>query len=66
MQRGLFIAVEGIDGSGKTTVIKMLKESMEKLNIPVVTMAFPNRSTFSGKKIDAYLKGGKDVRKTFV
>lgn len=38
---GLFISIEGNDGSGKTTVVACLKKELESRNIPVVTTREP-------------------------
>ena len=44
--RGTFIALEGIDGSGKGTQIKELKKRLEKEHYPVYRTAEPNDSPF--------------------
>lgn len=44
--RGAFIAFEGIDGSGKGTQIKRLKERLEENKIPVFGTMEPNDSPF--------------------
>lgn len=49
---GTFIAVEGIDGCGKTSLSKALNAALDG-----VWTCFPERSTFYGKLIDAWLKG---------
>lgn len=48
----MFIAVEGIDGSGKTSLSKALNKALDG-----VWTCFPERSTFYGKLIDSWLKG---------
>ena len=63
MNRGLFIVLEGQNGSGKTTIINKLTEY---LNGPTIYVnnekklwnvyKFPNRETIIGKKIDKFLK----------
>lgn len=52
MSKGLFIVFEGPDGSGKTTLSKMLTSQLENAE----WMSFPDRTTTSGKIIDKYLK----------
>ena len=44
MKRGLFIAFEGIDGSGKGTQIRKLKKRLEQENTRVFCTAEPNDS----------------------
>lgn len=44
MTKGLFISLEGPDGSGKTSVVKELKEQLEKLGYDIVTTREPGGS----------------------
>jgi len=46
----LLIVFEGIDGSGKTTISKMLCQYMKKKSIPVIWLREPSESKW-GKKI---------------
>ena len=39
--RGLFFALEGIDGSGKSTQLQLLKENLEKAGRPCITTCEP-------------------------
>jgi dTMP kinase len=57
--KNLFIAIEGIDGSGKSTQIQILKERLEKMGHKVYTTFEPTdgkigkmiRDIFSGKEV---------------
>lgn len=53
---GKFIVFEGINGSGKTTIINSLIDYYTKHNIKYKYIKFPNRKTESGKVIDKFLK----------
>lgn len=50
MKKGLFLAIEGPDGSGKTTTIKILKEYLEEKGYTVVLTREPG-GTLIGEKI---------------
>lgn len=53
---GLFIAIEGGDGSGKATQTKLLAAYLrEKLNKNVLTLSFPRHGEFSAYYTDQYL-----------
>jgi dTMP kinase len=54
---GMLIVIEGVDGSGKSTVSK---EMARRLGVD--WQCFPDRSTPIGKAIDGYLKGEWRVR----
>ena len=57
-RNGLFIAFEGIDGTGKTTLALNLKERLEALGYSVVIYKEPTNETEAGKKIRAsYFEG---------
>eukprot|EP00866_Antonospora_locustae_P001662 jgi/Antlo1/1662/1114 len=57
---GKFVVLEGIDKSGKTTVISKLCDrirSEDMFCVDVVTLGFPNRKSATGNVIDKYLCG---------
>lgn len=55
VSRGALIVLEGCDRAGKTTQCKKIVEMLRKLGHKAAYMNFPNRSTDTGKLIDAYL-----------
>ncbi|MFQ5956226.1 MAG: dTMP kinase [Candidatus Brocadiales bacterium] len=56
--RGKLIAIEGIDGSGKTVQAHLLLERFKKEGCPVVDVRFPHRRQgFFGKMVNRYLNG---------
>jgi dTMP kinase len=57
-KKGLFIVFEGIDGSGKTTLIEMLKDVLEQQTYSIVVLKEPTNETDAGKKIrESYVTG---------
>ncbi|XP_055838775.1 thymidylate kinase [Episyrphus balteatus] len=59
--RGALIVFEGCDRCGKSTQSSMLVEYLKKQNIPVKHMAFPDRTSPSGKLINAYLTNKQEM-----
>ncbi|KAH9411575.1 thymidylate kinase [Ordospora pajunii] len=55
MMKGMFVVFEGLDRSGKTTMVNALHERMSK-SVAVRKIGFPNRSTALGRVIDGYLR----------
>lgn len=53
--KGLFITIEGNDGSGKSTVINELKKELAKLNIDVIYSREPGGSFIAEKIRDVIL-----------
>lgn len=51
------IAIEGIDGSGKTEQTNLLKDLLEKQNYKVLVLSFPIYESFFGKEIGHLLSG---------
>ncbi len=60
MKHGTYIAIEGMDGCGKTTLITLLKEHLIKENIPAVFTKEPGGSAI-GKPLNALLQLQKSV-----
>lgn len=56
ISRAKFIVFEGINGSGKTTIINNLINYYTNKNIKYQYIKFPDRTSNSGKKIDKFLK----------
>ncbi|MGH9728798.1 MAG: dTMP kinase [Candidatus Acidiferrales bacterium] len=55
--RGKFIALEGIDGSGKRTQLEMLSRALRKRSLAHVTVSFPHYEGFFGRMVARYLNG---------
>ena len=53
LKRGILIALEGIDRSGKSTQVNLIKKNLKNTEL----IRFPNRESATGKMIDLYLNG---------
>ena len=56
-RRGKLIVLDGTDGSGKTTQLKLLIETLEAENYNVATVDFPQYGTKSAGPLEEYLNG---------
>lgn len=56
VSRGVFVVLEGVDRSGKSTQCKLLVESLRAKGRDAELVRFPERSTPLGAIIDRYLK----------
>ena len=66
----MFFVLEGIDGSGKETQVKILTETLKKAGKKVEVVEFPDYNSGPGKKIGQYLDNKlqlthKDVAKLY-
>ena len=53
----LYLVIEGIDGAGKETQTRLLKEYLKSLGKKVVTQSFPNYGSDGCKQVQMYLDG---------
>ncbi len=65
MKKGLFISIEGLDGSGKTSCILKIKEHFEKIGHQVVVLREPG-GTPIGEKVRDILLDAKNTEMTDV
>lgn len=56
------IAIEGIDGSGKSVQFKLLKQALLDMGYTVSDMEFPVYDSFFGKEVGKFLTGADGVR----
>jgi dTMP kinase len=61
MKKGKLIVVEGCDGAGKETQVKLLIENLQKKGLKVGTLSFPRYKDTVGGKLLAYALG-KDTQ----
>ncbi|MBR2489218.1 MAG: deoxynucleoside kinase [Clostridia bacterium] len=54
---GKLIVIEGLDGSGKSTQLELLKANLEKLNIDCKSVSFPDYENPSSTLVKMYLGG---------
>jgi len=56
-KNGLFIVIDGVDGSGKATQTKLLVERLRKEGQEVEKIDFPQYGTWSAVFVEKYLRG---------
>lgn len=56
-QRGLLIAIEGIDGSGKHTQAQLLQHSLISRGYSVLATGFPQYESWFGRMVGKFLDG---------
>jgi len=54
---GTLIAVEGIDGSGKQTQVRLLARELESRGYQVLSTGFPQYDSWFGKMVGQFLNG---------
>ena len=60
-KRGVLIALEGLDKSGKTTQSEILRYTLEAQDQKVLLLHFPDRTTPVGKILGSYLRKEIDL-----
>lgn len=61
MNRTKVIAIEGIDGSGKSVQFSLLKEALSARGLSVATREYPKYSSFFGTQVGKLLSGADGV-----
>ncbi len=61
MEKGKLIVLEGLDGTGKATQARIIKETLEKKGKTVVNYAYPNYESKYGKIIGSFLRGDQNL-----
>ncbi len=56
-KRGKFIVIDGTDGSGKATQVKILAEQLKKSGYKIVIVDFPQYNQKSAGMVEEYLSG---------
>src|SRR5579863_8846962 len=55
--RGILIAVEGIDGSGKRTQVELLERALTRRGHSVYSTGFPQYDSWFGRMVGHFLNG---------
>src|SRR5437868_12164912 len=55
--RGKLIAIEGIDGSGKNTQMRLLEQDLTSRGFAVYSTGFPQYESWFGKMVGQFLNG---------
>ncbi|KAH9386477.1 dTMP kinase [Nematocida major] len=63
MKKSLFVAIEGIDRSGKSSLVASLKRSLQKKGFQASAINYPNRQSHTGKLISEVLSGKHTIAK---
>lgn len=62
IQRGKFIVLEGLDRSGKSSVVRTIQQYLTTVRgETTILMNFPDRSTEIGKMISNYLQNTTQI-----
>lgn len=57
MNKGKLIVIDGLDGSGKSTQLKIAEKRLTERNIPFRTVSFPDYESSSSALVKMYLNG---------
>lgn len=57
LEKGILLPIEGTDGTGKKTQVKILVEKLEALGFRVATVSFPQYGKKSAGLVEEYLNG---------
>ena len=54
---GKLIVIEGLDGSGKSTQLELLKKRLSEAGVPITAVSFPDYDSDSSALVKMYLSG---------